>query len=101
MASAHRRSGVRGLPPPKRWVLTCLGSKRCNRAHKASETRKLVVTLFTEARLRRLLGCAIPSLYQIPVIRIGFKSFSPFPNHFHLNGTFTLATDDPKTACGR
>src|SRR5215471_9662175 len=73
MASAHRRSGVRGLPPPKRWVFRCLGSKRCSSAHNASETRKPVVTLFTGTRLCRLLLCAIRPLYQIRVIRIATK----------------------------
>src|SRR5262249_49624547 len=75
MASAHRRSGVRGLPPPNRWVFRCLGSKRCSSAHKASEIQKPVVTLFTGARLRRLLLCAMRSLYQIRVIRIGTYHF--------------------------
>src|SRR5438445_5980916 len=73
MASAHCRSGVRGLPPPNRWVFLCFGIKRCSSVHNSSDTRKLVVTLFTGARWRRFLVCAINTLYQILVIRIGTK----------------------------
>src|SRR2546422_3434362 len=76
MASAHWRSGVRGLPPPNRWVFLCFGIKRCSRVHKASDTRKLVVTLFTGARGRRFLICTMTLLYHIPVIRIGSYSTS-------------------------
>jgi hypothetical protein len=61
------------LPPPNRWVLRCLGSTRCSRVHKASDTRNAVVTLFTGARGRRFLLCIMPSLYQIRVIRIASK----------------------------
>jgi len=39
MASAHTRSGFRGLPPPKRWVLRCFGNNGWIFSHSSSETR--------------------------------------------------------------
>src|SRR5882672_383453 len=73
MASAHRRSGVRGLPPPNRCVFTCLGIKGCSTVHNSADMPKPVVTLFMGARLRRFLVCVMHSIYQIWVIRIGSK----------------------------
>src|SRR3989442_5197231 len=74
MASADYGSGVGALHPANRWVFLCYGSNRCRRVHKASDTRKLVVTLFTGARGRRFLICTMTLLYHIPVIRIGSKT---------------------------
>lgn len=39
MASAHARSGFRGLPPPNRWVFGRSGSSGWSLAHRASEIR--------------------------------------------------------------
>ena len=39
MASRHTRSGTRGRPPPKRWVLGCSGSSHSISAHSSSGMR--------------------------------------------------------------
>jgi hypothetical protein len=39
MASAHTRSGLRGLPPPNRWVFGWAGSSGWILAHSASDSR--------------------------------------------------------------
>jgi hypothetical protein len=41
MASRQMRSGVRGLPPPNRWVFTCSGSNQAISCHKSSGMRQL------------------------------------------------------------
>src|SRR5687767_14964178 len=77
MASAQRRSGTRGRPPPKRWVLTCSGMSGFRTAHRASEMRKpVVVRLFgVRARVRGIVDDSfMPIVYR--VIRIGSKSGS-------------------------
>ena len=40
MASAQTRSGLRGLPPPNRWVLRCSGRCGWILAHRSSEIRQ-------------------------------------------------------------
>src|SRR5438876_910578 len=39
MASAQRRSGTRGRPPPKRWVFTRAGNRGSSTAHNSSEMK--------------------------------------------------------------
>src|SRR5919199_623679 len=73
MASAQRRSGTRGRPPPKRWVLSRTGMSGSRTAHNASETRKAVVV-----RLLSVPACAWLMLFRscvevYRVIRIGSK----------------------------
>src|SRR5215469_12722057 len=52
MASAQARSGTRGRPPPKRWVLTWGGSSGWSTAQSSSEIRKSVVVRLVGVRGR-------------------------------------------------
>src|ERR687883_736086 len=59
MASAQRRSGTRGRPPPKRWVFTRTGSSGARTAQSASEMRNPVVVRLLGVRARaRFVGCS-------------------------------------------
>jgi hypothetical protein len=59
MASAQRRSGTRGRPPPKRWVFTRTGSSGARTAQSASEIRNPVVVRLLGVRVRvRFVGCS-------------------------------------------
>ncbi len=53
MASMQTRSGVRGLPPPKRWVFTCLG-----RSHSISTQRS--------SGMRQALARSMSSIRRLP-----------------------------------
>src|SRR5919202_3676095 len=74
MASAQRRSGTRGRPPPKRWVFSRIGMSGSSTAQSVSETRKPVVVglLGVRTRVRLVVVVVlIPEVYR--VIRIGSK----------------------------
>src|ERR687884_2109918 len=59
MASAQRRSGTRGRPPPKRWVCTRTGSSGARTVQSASEMRNPVVVRLLGVRARaRFVGCS-------------------------------------------
>src|SRR5713101_6654218 len=67
MASAQRRSGTRGRPPPKRCVLTWAGRRGCKIAHSSSEVRNpVVVWLLGDRGLLAFLvsGSFIPALFS-------------------------------------
>src|SRR5262245_54906604 len=58
MASAQRRSGTRGRPPPKRWVFTRTGSNGARTAQSALEIRNPVVVRLLGVRARvRFVRC--------------------------------------------
>src|SRR3712207_5299567 len=74
MASAQRRSGTRGRPPPKRWVFTRSGSSGLITAHSPSDIRKPVVVLLFGVRAReRFAAVSVLIPPSLPVIRIGTK----------------------------
>src|SRR5918912_2545749 len=67
MASAQRRSGTRGRPPPKRCLFTRTGSRGSSTVHKASEIRNpIVVRLFGVRTRERVIGGVVLMLISIP-----------------------------------
>src|ERR687885_766846 len=67
MASAQRRSGTRGRPPPKRWRFSRTGMSGSSTAQSASETRKAVVVRLFGVRTRvRLVDVVSFMLWSIP-----------------------------------
>src|SRR5581483_4921992 len=65
MASAQIRSGTRGRPPPKRWVLPCTGRSGWSTAHNASETRNPVVVRLFGVRVRVRFWCSCLFIPQV------------------------------------
>src|ERR671933_2136497 len=67
MASAQRRSGTRGRPPPKRWRFSRTGMSGSSTVQSASETRKAVVVRLLGVRTRvRLVDVVSFMLWSIP-----------------------------------
>src|SRR5690349_22100184 len=79
MASAHKRSGTRGRPPPKRWVFLCSGKSGSIKAHSSSLIRKRPPVLAMRLARGRERGLTSSAVFisakdtTKSVIRIGFK----------------------------
>jgi hypothetical protein len=75
MASAQTRSGVRGRPPPKRWVFTCRGMQISMTSHTASGRRQSSgIGVGSMIRPPATFSYSYRSYSRPGVIRIGSKA---------------------------
>jgi hypothetical protein len=78
MASAQTRSGVRGRPPPKRWVFTCRGMQISMTSHTASGRRQSSgIGVGSMIRPPATFSYSYRSYSRPGVIRIGSKYWPP------------------------